>query len=727
MAPKDHQDILMFEAIGRNDFEKLKVALESGANPNSKENFGDGHTPLGLACCRQYYECAKLLLDAGANVDNAGPKSETPLKLACDAYGSPPVDRLVELLLRYGANPEKYQKGSDGPLHYAAMFNQFGALKLLVEHKADVNRPGAYKRTPLIYAASSAASAEMVRFLIDHGADIHAKNAAGENALFELITQKWDDPEVARVLLDSGISPNSKCKQYDTVLHWAAFCGRTKIAELLVKRGADMEAEAPHGNTPILKAMSQNKMETVKLLFTLGADPLSKNKFGFSLLEYASDKGDHNFVKAILTKIDNKKADSSGAMASAAQNGDLQMLKILFKAGYPIDDRNTNGNETPLIKAAYHGQSKAVDFLLEHGAEIKAIDWRGNTALLHAAYNGHTIIVKTLLEHGAHINERNNLNWNALMQACIGGHFDTAQYLLEHGSPTDEIDKEKGVTALTLAKTNGSRRLIELLESFGGKERLVRMRRPAEVYFSIFDCEICHYLPDRKDLGRTEQVENFYGLNEVYSDYTHPDRYCDKTHRILKCFNCGTYYYQFHSIDTEDAFVGGPSITHQFQRINLVCLKALLKEINLRGESAELGYRYEDLIQNLLARLNRQADMIIENHLCYVIESVSDYFIKKNDWSSLKKYLLEHSKTKIGIKTAHDLVVMYGEKSYKWFFPPFTNYKSISEEFQNIFKPFFQPHFSEFKKIVENYQVENNEYLWRMLKSLIDSMKYYKI
>jgi ankyrin repeat protein len=82
----------------------------------------------------------------------------------CDAYDSPPVDKIVELLLKNGAKPNVSKRDEDGPLHYATMYGQVKAAMLLVQHGADVNAKGAYLRTPLIYAASDGNSPELVQF-----------------------------------------------------------------------------------------------------------------------------------------------------------------------------------------------------------------------------------------------------------------------------------------------------------------------------------------------------------------------------------------------------------------------------------------------------------------------------------------------------------------------------------------------------------------------------------
>jgi len=313
------------------------------------------------------------------------------------------------------------------------------------------------------------------------------------------------------------------------------------------------------------------------------------------------------------------------------------------------------------------------------------------------------------------------------MQACVEGHFETAKFLLEMGSPLDEIDLEKGATALTLAKHSKSIKLVKLLESFGAKERPMEIRKKSEPYFSIFECGICHFLPNKKDLDNTESMEQFKGLEIIHTHSAHPDRYCDQTELILKCSNCGTYYHQFHSIDTEDAFVGGPSISHNFMRYNLVRLKETLKGINNNDELSEFEQRYESVIEEFRFFMKEKSQNINPNFLSYVIESLTDNYIISKDWIGLRKNLLNHPNKIIGLETANDLIMMYSEISWSGIYPFFTYYKSISKTYQEIFKPFFVENLKDFKDYLQKFDTEENKSIVSKHKSVMDSAKYYKI
>ena len=685
---------------------------------------------LTTACQNKDIKTIRTLLKTKIHINKRDKNNKTLLLNICDAYegNSKIIAEIVKILLKNGADPNIYRKNSDGPLHYAAMYGHAQAVKYLIEHGANVNAKGGYKRTALIYAASTSfSSIIIVKILLKAKANIKAKNEAGENALFELITRDNPNIKIAELLINKGINIHTESKYNGTPLHWASFCGRKNIVELLIKKGAKVNKKSKNGNLPILRAMSQHKTEIVKLLIENGANPSSSGIMGWNVLEYAVEKRNMELVKLIINKSKKAKKDlSSGALSEAAKKGDLKMVKFLIKAGIKVDERSSFGSETPLIKAAYYGKIEVLKFLLEIGADIKASDYRGNTPLLNAAWSGHTKIVGELLKQGAKINEKNNLNWNALMQACVEGHFATAKLLLEKGSPTDEIDKEKGATALTLAKFSNSQKIINLLQNYNAKERTIRIRKKSEPYFSIFNCDICYYLPHRKELANTEMPETFEGLEIIYKDKSDFDRYGHATQMLKKCTNCGTYYHHDHSIDTEDAHITGPHISHHIQRYNLLRIKQVLENIGKKNELKEFEKEYSKIINEMQIQLLNNKKLT-KNFLSYIIESLTDYYILDDDWKSLSKELLQHSNSHIILNTATDLTLLYGITCRNSKFPRYRDYRDCMKIIQDKIKPMLNNNIGEFYQLINKFNKSKDEHLAWKYKRIMDNVKYYKI
>ena len=244
---------------------------------------------------------------------------------------------------------------------------------------------------------------------------------------------------------------------------------------------------------------------------------------------------------------------------------------------------------------------------------------------------------------------------------------------------------------------------------------------------TFFDCGICACMPEIKILERTETIEHQEdGLEILFSEYTHPDRYMDDSYLIKRCVICGTYYFQYHSIDTEDAFVGGPRITHEIQRFNLYRLKNYLKYFNKRDELADLELRYHSRIDSFIHYIKYNSLNINPDHFRYLIESITDYFVEKSDWNGLNEILLQHENPLIVLATAHDLILMYAGISIKGPYPPFAHYKTISPELQEKFKPLFEDHLEEFKVCIWKYAEYDEPGIKNNYKTLMNTAKYYK-
>ena len=84
---------------------------------------------------------------------------------------------------------------------------------------------------------------------------------------------------------------------------------------------------------------------------------------------------------------------------------------------------------TPLMLAAFRGDTAAVLDLLEGGAEVNARDSDGDTALMFAAFRGHALIVALLLQYGANVHARARNGWTAKRAAQSGLHHQIADAL----------------------------------------------------------------------------------------------------------------------------------------------------------------------------------------------------------------------------------------------------------------------------------------------------------
>jgi len=231
-------------AAREGDLESARLLLDAGAAVDQQTEYG--WTPLLTAVNNRNYRVAELLVSRGANVNLANKGGWTPLYLATDNrnieggdYPVPKADldhlQTIELLLTKGANPNLRVKDN-------TLTRTIFTMQWFFEDGA----------TPFVRAAQSSDTALMA-LLLKHGADPALTTTNGDNALTASGGIGWVDGvtyerapkenlEAVRMLLDLGLDPNHANNEGRTPLMGAALKGRPEVIELLVQRGAKLDA-----------------------------------------------------------------------------------------------------------------------------------------------------------------------------------------------------------------------------------------------------------------------------------------------------------------------------------------------------------------------------------------------------------------------------------------------------------------------------------------------------
>ena len=304
-AMRDHEysrGLLRYAAAVSNP-EIIALLLDRGGNQyiNAGRN---GFTPLHSAAENNPDPAmVAVLLDAGANLNAQAGNGVRPLHLAARNNPEPAV---VAALLDAGANPNAptmgYTYGSHPlpPLYLAAAYNPEPAVAaVLLDRGADIS-PGGRLPTPLHFAVIRGANAQgddgvflgKAELLLDRGSDPNddANSGAGPPLLHWAVErERW---EFAEVLLEHGADMESRDRNGETALHYAARRGVAGIegAELLLDRGAIVESRDGSRKTPLHMAILANSPEMVELLVARGADINTADKDGTTPCQLGQDR-----------------------------------------------------------------------------------------------------------------------------------------------------------------------------------------------------------------------------------------------------------------------------------------------------------------------------------------------------------------------------------------------------------------------------------------------------
>lgn len=154
-------------------------------------------------------------------------------------------------------------------------------------------------------AAASGGHTDMVRQLIDHGADVDARDRSGQTPLHLAASQ--DQSEIVRLLLDGGADIDAPELQHGyRPLHLAASSGSVAVTELLVRRGADLDALTHHGETALHLAAAKGYTGVIELLLKYRAKLEIRNTDGLTALEYAEKCGQDEAVEFIKHHVNSE-------------------------------------------------------------------------------------------------------------------------------------------------------------------------------------------------------------------------------------------------------------------------------------------------------------------------------------------------------------------------------------------------------------------------------------
>eukprot|EP00752_Nemacystus_decipiens_P011987 g10627.t1 len=234
-------------AAGGDDVDVMSYLLENGAPVDAQESRSPGITPLRVAAAAGNAEMVQLLSLKGTDVDVMDNEGFSPLYLAVSngfvSTALALMDAGADLSLRYGVFRHSV-------LHAAAEERHIDVMRVLIERGADVNAVDWYQWTPLHQAALLNRD-ETIDVLVEAGANIEARDDTGRTPLHCTASNRPHDALLA--LLKHGAHVNTQDNYQNTALHtavsYAGTEGAAEVVDLLLRSGADETILNANGKT----------------------------------------------------------------------------------------------------------------------------------------------------------------------------------------------------------------------------------------------------------------------------------------------------------------------------------------------------------------------------------------------------------------------------------------------------------------------------------------------
>lgn len=275
-----------------------KRLLQAKANLERKDAKGD--TPAGVAAERGHCAFLQFILSQGANANHRNLKKETPLilNLRDNDHKVPCVDALIQA----GADVNAQDKYGQTPLYMLARKWQSDLIpiaELLKKKNVKIDVADSSGNTPLIEACDSSRNGEMVRWLLDNGADINKRNDYKQTPLMIAAAGAYE--EVINPLLQHNPDLDAQDKKGDTALHYA-LDDRQYTLPILLKTKININLANYKGETPLHKAVKNGYDRDTALLLRHKANACLKDKQGQTPLALAR-AGKNKDIKKLFEKV----------------------------------------------------------------------------------------------------------------------------------------------------------------------------------------------------------------------------------------------------------------------------------------------------------------------------------------------------------------------------------------------------------------------------------------
>ncbi|XP_074658298.1 transient receptor potential cation channel subfamily A member 1 homolog isoform X1 [Tubulanus polymorphus] len=388
-------------------------------------------------------------------------------------------------------------------LHYAARYDHYLIVKLLVERGANVNDRGEDDATPLHYGArykkQKINRSRSVDENIPDSKKLHHRSTS--STLYAPIADSTDSgiaqpngdvtpneneegtaekdvdeqPSVIEYLISHGSDPNCRDIYGLTPLHYSAMRGNEVAArDLLLCPEIQIEAVDKTNMTALHLVATHNHLEICRMLIEAGTKLRCVDEELSTPLHLAAMEGNVEMCKLLFDageKLDgwvtisqmvtDQDIDQSSPLHLAVENGNYEVARLLIEKGADVNGHRKNYS-TALHLAAQSGDLEIVKLLCDHNPRIDALNQQQAAPIHQAAKYNHAKVVEYLLDKGAKIERRDRDNFTPLLIAACYGHAETEQALLKRGADIRAMDKNDK-TALYWAAEEDNIEALEVL------------------------------------------------------------------------------------------------------------------------------------------------------------------------------------------------------------------------------------------------------------------------
>ena len=290
-------------------------------------------------------------------------------------------------------------------IHEAAKNGDVETVKILLQQNhLLINNRSKEKNYSLLHSAFIGENVDLIKHLINEGADVNAKDSENYSVLNRACV--YGMTEIVSILIDKGAEVQNDFNVFGThPVHFSAYNGYVDITKLLLQNGADVNIPNKWGITPLHFAAYRDNASMIKFLIENGAERNTRDLLnGFTPLHNAVSSSQMENTQLLINNgADYKIKDNNDktVLWAPIEKGDNELLKYLLTLYEDVNEKENYLEYTPLHRAAINGYEQIVKLLLLNGADVNAVDKLGNKPIDYAIKYYHPLVIEKLYDAGA--------------------------------------------------------------------------------------------------------------------------------------------------------------------------------------------------------------------------------------------------------------------------------------------------------------------------------------
>lgn len=198
-------------------------------------------------------------------------------------------------------------------IYQAAKKGDLATVTKLVEAKPELRDARNDMGATALHFAANNGQLEVVRYLLEKGADANIVDKMGVTPLLVAITHR--QAEIARALLEKGANVSIPGPQGLSLLHIAVMSGQPEVLAMILSRKPNVDVRDPAGNTPLVTAVLYDVLPAVQALAGAGGDVNATNNRGNGPLDVAVREGYTPVEEYLRSKGAKARPDAPGPLS----------------------------------------------------------------------------------------------------------------------------------------------------------------------------------------------------------------------------------------------------------------------------------------------------------------------------------------------------------------------------------------------------------------------------